>query len=347
MSRPSRGTRLGDKPNARGLWEITWTENGRSRRLSTGTASRREAEAVLAGYLIEREREVAVKVAAAKVADIVAAYEAEHIVPKAVDVARARACGVPIVGFFGPMLPDEIDAPAVQAYVKQRAPRSGATIRRELQHLRAALLHAVRNRRLSRDAVPHIPMPPKVEPRSYTLSPAEVARFVAACQPAGAPKLSRMSIFAALMLHAPARPRAVLALTWFQVDLGRRLIDYREPGRRQTKKRRVPVPISTALLPILQRAKAEAETEFVCIQPGAIKRAFATAARKAGVPKATPYTLRHTWATERVAAGVPLALVARVLGDTVETVERNYLHLTPDHLRDVVEAPAAGALRGA
>lgn len=349
MPRPNRGTRLGDKPNTRGMWEIVWTEAGRSRRLSTGTADRRQAESVLAGYLIEREREEKIAAAALTVRDIVAAYEREHIIPTAVDVERALHCGRPIVAFFGAMLPDEIDDAAVLAYGKQRR-LSPATVRRELQHLTSALRHAVRNRRLAAADVPHIALPGKVQPRDYTLTDEEVARFIAAAQPAGSEHLSRMAIFTALMLNAPARPKAVLALTWFQVDLERGQIDYRVPGRRVTKKRRVPVPINSGLLGILRRAKAEARSEFVCIHGGSIRKAFATVARKAGVPRTTPHTLRHTWATRQVARGVPTALVAAVLGDTEETVRRNYLHLQPDHLRDAVEGwnvLAGGAQRGA
>jgi hypothetical protein len=34
--------------------------------------------------------------------------------------------------------------------------------------------------------------------------------------------------------------------------------------------------------------------------------------------------------------GVSMAQIAHFLGDTVQTVERNYLHLQPDHLRGVL-----------
>ena len=46
---------------------------------------------------------------------------------------------------------------------------------------------------------------------------------------------------------------------------------------------------------------------------------------------------RHTWATNAVIDGKPIEQVAAFLGDTVDTVRKNYIHLTPDYLRSVVD----------
>jgi len=54
--------------------------------------------------------------------------------------------------------------------------------------------------------------------------------------------------------------------------------------------------------------------------------------------KASAHTLRHTAATWMVLAGVPLAEVARVLGDSEKTVERVYGKHAPDYLRRAVSA---------
>ena len=73
---------------------------------------------------------------------------------------------------------------------------------------------------------------------------------------------------------------------------------------------------------------------------GSVRAGFAKAVQAAGLPgKVTPKTLRHTWATWAAQRGVSVWLIAGMLGDSVETVERNYMHHSPDHLR--------GALRGA
>ena len=49
----------------------------------------------------------------------------------------------------------------------------------------------------------------------------------------------------------------------------------------------------------------------------------------------TAHVFRHTWATRKVMAGVPIAKVAAFLGDNEETVSKNYIHLSPDYFRDV------------
>lgn len=56
---------------------------------------------------------------------------------------------------------------------------------------------------------------------------------------------------------------------------------------------------------------------------------------KADVPSVA-YDLRHTFITEMVAAGAPLAKVARWCGNSVRVIEERYSHLAPDHLTDIL-----------
>lgn len=57
---------------------------------------------------------------------------------------------------------------------------------------------------------------------------------------------------------------------------------------------------------------------------------LARAARKAGVPWATPYTLRHTMATLLLSAGVPITAIAARLGHRDASVTlRHYAHALP------------------
>src|SRR5688572_17962243 len=51
MARPSKGTRL--ELNEFGIWEIRWSEKGRSKRSSTGERNRKTAEKALASFLLE------------------------------------------------------------------------------------------------------------------------------------------------------------------------------------------------------------------------------------------------------------------------------------------------------
>ena len=52
--------------------------------------------------------------------------------------------------------------------------------------------------------------------------------------------------------------------------------------------------------------------------------------------KGTPNKFRNTWASHATMDGVPMNQIAAMLGDTQKTVEKNYLHLSPDYLRSAV-----------
>ena len=44
----------------------------------------------------------------------------------------------------------------------------------------------------------------------------------------------------------------------------------------------------------------------------------------------------HTWATRAAEDGVPMKTIADFMGDTEETVKKNYLHLSPDYLKEAI-----------
>ena len=52
----------------------------------------------------------------------------------------------------------------------------------------------------------------------------------------------------------------------------------------------------------------------------------------AGVPKRSPYALRHTYATWAIAAGIPTFSIAKRMGTSVEQIEKTYGHLLPTAL---------------
>jgi integrase len=70
-----------------------------------------------------------------------------------------------------------------------------------------------------------------------------------------------------------------------------------------------------------------------------VKRGFGHAARLAGLEgKVTPHTLRHTAATWLMHRRVDVWEAAGFLGMSVETLERNYGHHHPEHLKRAAHA---------
>jgi integrase len=61
----------------------------------------------------------------------------------------------------------------------------------------------------------------------------------------------------------------------------------------------------------------------------------------AGLSKLPPYAMRHTFASFAIAAGVSLFYLARIMGTSVEQIDKTYGHLLPDseeYLRGLLDA---------
>jgi integrase len=155
-----------------------------------------------------------------------------------------------------------------------------------------------------------------------------------------------------LALYTTARLQAVLDLTWDRVDFETEVVHLDVPGRKKTNKRRVSVPIATELLPILKRAYDERQGDLVMDNKAAVWASVQRVVILAGLggkqlkvphghkPKATgisPHTLRHTAATQMARRKVPLYLIAKILGDSIVTVEKHYAKHSPDDLRAAVD----------
>jgi integrase len=56
------------------------------------------------------------------------------------------------------------------------------------------------------------------------------------------------------------------------------------------------------------------------------------AVRAAGLEHRTPYALRHTFASFAIAAGIATFEIARMMGTSLEQIEKTYGHLLPSVL---------------
>lgn len=344
MPKKNAGPRLHLNPH--GVWEIRWSEGRRSMRKSTGRTDQAVALAELATFLQSRATRAAG--APLTIGQALDDYLREHVEHgPVVDKERQRDIIANLQPFFGAKACRDVTPADVLEYQRQRkagkagarAARSAGTWRRELNTLTAAVNHAVRARRLPAGDAPYIPLPPAPGAKDFWLNEAEVGQLLAACDAEGC----RGAMFIRIALGTAARRRSIETLTWAQVDLQARRIQYNPPGRRQTAKRRVAVPISDALLPHLQRAHEARRGEWVLGSDRAITKRLEAVCRRAydatGNSRfllVTPHTLRHTWATLAARAGVPIFEIAGVLGDSIATCTKNYLHHSPDHLRGAV-----------
>jgi integrase len=317
-----------------GIWRLCWTEARRKRTRSLGTADEAAADQWFDRFLAELDQPPRPEVPT--VSSIVDGYLAgrEGVVT---DYARAALTARHIKAKLGWIEADALRPSDSATYARQRQGEgiSDGTIRRELTTLRAALHWAAGERLIS--AAPAVRLPPKPAPRDRWLTRDEADRLLGACVS------HHVRLFILVALHTAARRNAILELRWPQVDLHRRLIAFNPPGRRQTTKRRVVVPINDSLHTALTEAKAAAQTEWVIEydgqRVGSIKKAFARTAERAGMPEVTPHVLRHSAATWMAMAGIPMRKIALYLGHESErTTEAIYAHHAPDFLRDAARS---------
>ena len=213
--------------------------------------------------------------------------------------------------------------------VKTKRPIKDATIARELGVLRAALNEY--HRRGYVKSVPFVRGMPASPPRQRVRSREEIARLLKACEPS--PHLWRYTMVA---LHTLQRPTAILELTCDRVDLERGRVDFQDPARPPSNKRRPVVPISGPLRPVLAAALGESRSGRVIEYRGkpcrCIRKGFVDAARSVGLLDVSPYTLRHSAATLLVNAGVSLWEVGGMLGHSQSRTTELYAKHQPDYL---------------
>lgn len=335
-----------------GTFYIHWTEGRRSKRESTGAKEEVAAQIYLGEWLKGEAAEKGELTPDYQVDDLWNLYFERHVEKNCVDTATSVSVWKNLGPHFGPLLLPAVganDAEKVQEYIDLReegaigkSAAAPATIRHELSRLKACFSWCADPKRkiIGLADVPLFDLPPDSPPRDLWLRADQIrAMMASAAELRGGDRLSRVERFLWLALETAARRTAILELTWDRVDFDLNTINYKVPGRRLTKKRRVVVPISKTLRPILLRAYDEREGDLVCDHMAlSIWEAMQTVAKHARIEtRVGPHVLRHTAATHMLRNGVPIWQVAGILGDTVATVERVYGHHVPDGQAGAVE----------
>jgi len=188
----------------------------------------------------------------------------------------------------------------------------------------------------------HSPMP-KVRKlklphgRVRFLSDEERTRLLTACQGSHNPYLYTGVVVA---LTTGARKGELLSLHWPDVDLGRRMLTFRETKNGETRS----VPLTGNDLAVFtQHAKVRmldtslAFPDRTGTRPLGIRGAFDNAVEQAGIVDFHFHDLRHTFASYLAMNGASLLEIAEVLGHKTLTMVERYAHLTEAHTRGVGE----------
>lgn len=308
----------------------------------TGEAARRFGRFLLEGPKSAR----AEGDAGLTVRQVLDAYVVEHVEqtddkgrPYVADQERQKTIVSHLKAYFGNTPVSSIGPLESRAYAearrtgivgggKRRKDRRGSdsTIRRELNCLVAAVNHSVKWKRLTLAQVPQVELPSEERGEEVKwLTKDQVATLVA--RSVGDEDLRD---FILLAYYTAARRRSIEDLTKFQIDLKNARINLMPPGVRATKKRKPMVPVYPEIRSLLERRMLrDGERLF---PKRDFYRPFNLLATAALGVDAWPHQLRHSRATHLLMDGQSIYLVAKLLGDTIATVERVYGHHDPEFL---------------
>lgn len=136
-----------------------------------------------------------------------------------------------------------------------------------------------------------------------------------------------------------ARRGEVLFLDWSEVDLEGSVIvlppERHKTGQRTGRPKSIYLPPEACAL-LRSLGPQESGRVFKCSY-GTLRRTFERMREEIGAPDITMHDLRRTWSTALAEAGVDVADVAAVLGQTSVVQARHYRHLRADRLRALAE----------
>lgn len=152
----------------------------------------------------------------------------------------------------------------------------------------------------------------------------------------------RLYILAAL--QTGARRGELLNLRWADVDLKARRLTFRVTKNGEARTVPMTDTLREALLALPRPLDTEAHV-FPEREPQVLTRRFARLAGRLGLKNLRFHDLRHDAASTLTMAGVPQRTVMAILGHRDPRMTMRYQHVSPDHLREAVQAlDAAGRL---
>ena len=344
------------KKHKNGKWYVSFRENGRSKRVSLRTTDQEIATLRFSGWLKDHKifTEVVQDPTVRVCLDL---WMSQWVEGRMLSEVRYPSIVNNLNAYFGWMPVSHIEREDSKKYIELRknglvgySKAASGTIRGELQRLRACLRFMnervePREQRIPHDLIPYIELPPPSPPRDRVLTEDEVQLLRDTCsnhvingrgrRPSN--RMSRVGRFVMLAMETAQRKTAIEQLRWDQVSIERNQIQFNPQGRLQSIKRRPALSISPMLKPVLERAKSEAINDYVLDKPSSLYEAVRSLGQSLNIDDLHPHVFRHTWATRAITRGVPIEKVAKFMGDTVDTVRKNYEHLAPDYLDDVHE----------
>ncbi|CAI9122018.1 tyrosine-type recombinase/integrase [Brytella acorum] len=261
-------------------------------------------------------------------------------------IKRLEEAVIPLHEKLGYLRIDQINQRAWDRFAETRFKKKGGkltnelvspgTLRREFNVLRASLRRAWKDGFLMRP--PEIEVPRDSAPRDRYLTKTEARKLLDACE------TPHVRTFMAIAIYTGARKGSILALTWDRVHWQTGLIDFQEPGRILTAKKRAVVPMTRALRAEMEEAFKLSAGDYVIHWhgkpiPTGLRWSFKKACERAGLTwRPTPHHLKHSVASWLAMDGVPIDQAADWLATDPVTLRRVYRKFGPSYLRTIADA---------
>lgn len=339
------------------IWYAYWYDAKRKheRRKSLDTSDHVEAATKFAEFLVRGVEDPRARAGLpgvkATVSQVLDWYDKDHVDTVAAP-ERQRYAIAPLKRHFRDTLIGDVDIEASRAYRVSRTKGligrkvSESTVRRELGVLGAAAQHCLRWKKIKADELPQVELPAEPVVKAPWLTKETIRIIFSKAE-------GELLDFCKLAYYWASRRAAVELMKKEQVDLRHGHVDLHAIGARRTKKRRPIVPIYPEIRPTVERLMGtEGEYLFGRGRLGNQRdfywefRQFCIAHQIKAVDAPDdvpwPHLLRHSRATHMLMDGEDPYKVAKLLGDTLETVERVYGHHSIDYLatRSTVEEVA-------
>lgn len=231
----------------------------------------------------------------------------------------------------------------IQGKMIKKGNRTPQTVNRYLAFLKHVLYLAVKDERVSRNPVSVVKFSPEPQGRLRFLSGGEIARLQEIMSPEDWPIVQ-------FALETGLRQSEQFKARWEWVDMERGILTIPHSKSGRTRH----IPLSEGALSILKASRSWIDSPYLFPSPVTpnqprngddfARRIFGEALKRGKIEGVTWHTLRHTFASRLVMAGVDIRTVQELMGHSTITMTMRYAHLSPNHLRDAVNKATLGQI---
>ncbi|KGA95201.1 site-specific recombinase, phage integrase family [Leptospirillum ferriphilum] len=225
----------------------------------------------------------------------------------------------------------------IQVSLREAGKLAPSTINRHFAFLKHTFNIALRDGLIKENPVKGVHFFKEPKGRTVFLSEADEAKLKESFSPEYWP-------YVELAIHTGLRQSEQFNLRWENIDMTSRVLTVPVSKSGLTRH----VPLNDTALAVLRDLKARQVILSPWVFPSPVdhtkprdgnafyKKVFVPAIEKAGLSGVVWHTLRHTFCSRLVQAGVPLTTVQKLAGHKDYSTTLIYAHLSPDHLHEAV-----------